>query len=414
MSVDSVEIFKCPATGITVIHERMPEARTVSCGLYVRSGAANESAKESGMSHFLEHLVFKGEVQNGAELTQLIADLGSHVNAYTTDEHTSYYAVCLPEVASHTLALLLEVLRPKFSVADVSLEREVILEEMRQYKDDPGYVVHEKGLQFLAPRNPLTRPIIGTESALKRAKKSEIEDFFYRRYDPSRIALSIVGDTSGVDILGVLESHAKRCAPRTPNPAAGQRDVVASSLKIRRGIQRLTKREISLSHITAFWPAVSEHSAEKFALELWSDIIGAGSRFAWKLIEPGLVESAGLSCEPRFHTGYMMLTACCESRDLALVEAEVENILNEAITRPIDNDELEQAKAMTEFALSTGFETPAGRMTAHGEHWLSHGEPYHLHSELNEFRSVTLAQVNQFAARFQWKDAAITSLSPAG
>ncbi len=406
------KLFRCPVTGLTVIHELLPEARTVAFGLYVKNGAVNETAKESGVSHFLEHLVFKGNMGNGIELTQAMADLGSHINAYTTDEHTSYYATCLPEMATATLQLLLEILRPKFSSADVAREREVILEEMRQYRDDPGFTAHEKGLQFFAPRHPLTHSIIGSEAALKKLSKSELEAFFYVRYRSEKIALVLTGDTSTLDFMEVLRAFGEIGGSSIPVISEKGSEPAMSSLKIRRGVQRLTKRGILQSHLVAFWPAVSEQDDTKFALELWSDIIGAGSRFAWKLVEPGLVESAGLSCQPRNSTGYVMLSACCEPGGMPTVEHEIEQILKDALSKPIDADELEQAKAMTEFSLSSGFETPTDRMTAHGEHWLTHGIPYPLESELEAFRSVTLGQVNWFTPQFQWNDAAITSLKP--
>jgi|GEM_PF-6195211 len=408
-SVIGVSLSVCSTTGITIIRDLTTQARSVSIGIYIRSGSAHETAQESGVSHFLEHLVFKGLVNERSEITEAMADLGSHSNAYTTDEHTSFYATCLPEVANETLTLMLQLLHPKFTKDDVALERAVILEEMRQYRDDPGYAVHEKGLKFFSPRHPLTKPIIGNEASLKKLTKESIERFFFQRYQPQRIVVVACGACANCDVEGLLAKHANHLKSAVVENSAVER---FATVKARRGVQRISKRGILTSHLVGFWPGVAENDPRKFALELWCDIIGAGSRAAWKLVEPGIADSVGLSCEPRIDTGYVMLSAHGNHDRMPEIEAELGRILLDSIVNPITEDELNQSKAMTHFALASSSETPASKMSAHGEHWLTHGTPYPLDTEQAAFASVTLADVNQFAKNFPLSDAALTILSP--
>ena len=394
-------------TGATVILSEVPDARSVSMGIFVRSGAAHELDEESGVSHFLEHLVFKGASHDGIEVTEAMANIGAHINAYTTDEHTSFYASCLPDVANEALPLLLGLLEPRFSAKDVDVERDVILEEMRQYRDDPSFVAHESALRFFAAGHPLTRSILGQEQTVKALSERTIKRFFERRYLPQRIAVVVAGAIAGLDVL----EPARRTTERLPQSHTSTVEPLVE-LVGRVGRNELSWPATSTAHLLALWPGVSEHNIDKFALELWCDIVGAGARLGWGVVEPGLVDSAGIACELRQSSGYVMLSASGDANSIVQSETEIGALLDQLTSNPVTQDELLQSKSMTRFALDSTFETPSDVMTAHGEHWLTHGEPYPLEREQALFGAVSLAEVNRFNERFRLSNAAVTILRP--
>src|SRR4051794_33725182 len=176
-------------SGLRVVTESMPGARSVTIGVWVGSGARDESDEQSGASHFLEHLLFKGtETRSAREIAEAIESVGGEMNAFTTHEQTVFY-VRVPDTQLDTaFAVLADVLwDPAFRSADVESERQVILEEIGMRDDTPDDVVHELFAAAMFPEHPLGREVLGSDESITHMARDEIAAYHASHYRPSNI-----------------------------------------------------------------------------------------------------------------------------------------------------------------------------------------------------------------------------------
>ena len=149
--------------GLRVVAEINPGAYSTALAFLVDTGSRDEKANNWGVSHFLEHMVFKGTPRrSAADVNRELDELGSHSNAFTSEEHTVYYATVLPELCDRALELLSDIMRPSLRQEDFDVEKQVILEEIAKYEDQPPYGAHEKGMAIHFGDHPLGRSVLGT------------------------------------------------------------------------------------------------------------------------------------------------------------------------------------------------------------------------------------------------------------
>jgi predicted Zn-dependent peptidase len=177
------------SNGMRVITSRIPHVQSAAVGLWVGAGSRHEPDKLGGISHFLEHMLFKGTARRSAlEISQAIEGRGGYLNAFTQEESTCYYA----RVSYDQLAVAFDVLSDmllyaRCSATDTAKEKQVILEEMRMYADQPQHVVQELLQQSVWPRHPLGRPIIGSAASVQGISSQDLLDYKARAYVPSRL-----------------------------------------------------------------------------------------------------------------------------------------------------------------------------------------------------------------------------------
>src|SRR6478672_9865883 len=153
--------------GLQLIGETSPSARSVAVGFFVRTGSRDERPEVSGVSHFLEHMMFKGTPRRTALDVNLDFDrIGASYNAYTSEENTVYYAALLPEYLPKAVDILADILRPSLRVEDFTTEKEVILEEIGKYEDQPSYVAYEKARQMFYGPHKLGNSVLGTVESI--------------------------------------------------------------------------------------------------------------------------------------------------------------------------------------------------------------------------------------------------------
>ncbi|MGL6096520.1 MAG: M16 family metallopeptidase, partial [Fimbriiglobus sp.] len=200
--------------GLQVIAETIPSARSAAVGFFVKTGARDEQPAEAGVSHFLEHMVFKGTPRRTAlDVNRDFDRIGANYNAYTSEENTVYYAAVLPEYLPPAVDILADVLRPSLRDADFDTEKQVILEEIKMYEDQPGSTAWDKARRLHFADHPLGNTILGSTASVTELTSTQMRDYFSRRYAAPNIVVAAAGN---LDWPGFVDLITAKCGDWSP------------------------------------------------------------------------------------------------------------------------------------------------------------------------------------------------------
>jgi predicted Zn-dependent peptidase len=377
--------------GLKVCADIDHEAFSQSLGYFVKTGARDEVAEMAGVSHFLEHMVFKGTHRRSAEdVNRELDELGSHSNAYTCEDQTVFYLSVLPEFQGHAIELLTDLMRPALRDDDFEKERHVILEEIAMYDDSPPYGSMERCMEAYFNDHPLSTRVLGTPHTV-----SQLDTDAMRRYHQERYAadnLILVG-TGKID-FDALVAQAENLT-RTWKPATFERQLTPPSP---------TSKQIELEYAPAVQqytfeliPGVSRFDQRRFAWRLMATMLGddSGSRTFWALLDPGLAESAGLFSQEYDDCGLIGRYLTCGPEETAENWELFDRVMHDCREAKFSEQELEIAKNKTLSSLILASERPSNRLFTVGTSvsQLNQYEP--LDKVLSDYKNVTLAEVQQ-------------------
>src|SRR3954462_12147561 len=181
--------------GLTIIGETSPSARSAAVGFFVRTGSRDETPEVSGVSHFLEHMVFKGTPRRSAfDVNRDFDKIGAHYNAFTSEENTVFYAAVLPEYLPPAVDLLADILRLSLRVEDFEMEKNVIIEEIGMYEDQPHWSAYDHAKRAYFAEHPLGNSILGTPESIRVLKRDQMKEYFARRYVARNITVVAAGN----------------------------------------------------------------------------------------------------------------------------------------------------------------------------------------------------------------------------
>ncbi len=197
------------SNGLQIIAESNPDAHSFAAGFYVNTGSRDESTSINGVSHFLEHMMFKGSAKYSWEdVNRIFDEMGANYNAYTSQENTAYFANVLPEFTERTIEHLSLLMRPAIRQADFDTEKKVILEEIAMYLDDPGHRIYETLMETHFAGHPLSRSVLGSAESVGQLKRKQMEDYFHRRYGPGNTILAAAGKLDFKTIVSLAKNTA--------------------------------------------------------------------------------------------------------------------------------------------------------------------------------------------------------------
>src|SRR5712692_10320724 len=204
--------------GVRVISETMAHVRSVSVGLWVGIGSRRESPEQNGLSHFIEHMVFKGTTKRSAEdIARSVDSIGGNLDAFTSKEMVCFNAKVLDEHLPLAFDVLSDlVLNPLFREEDMAKEKSVILEELKMDEDNPDYLVHEIFSSNFWKDHPLGKPILGTRETVKRFERQMIETYFLTSYSPANLVLTAAGNLTHKVLVDLAGTHFASLKPRGP------------------------------------------------------------------------------------------------------------------------------------------------------------------------------------------------------
>ena len=398
------------ANGLTVIGERMPSAQSVAAGYFVGAGSRHEEPVESGVSHFLEHMLFKGTDSRSADdINREFDELGARFNAYTSEERTVYYAAVLPERLPGALDLLSDMMRPALREEDFDVEREVILEEIAMYLDRPHFRVFDEGNLRYFGGHPYGNSILGTPESIGALTASRMRQYFETSYRPDNLVLAISG---AFDWDAVVEQ-----VGRLTGPWSGQTGEPHDfpPFTAESGEGRLVDPSLSRVHIATFAPGYGANDPRRYAAAILSSVVGdaVGSRLYWALVDKGVADSASLSHSAAEGYGAFMGYLSCEPDREGEVVGLFRKVLDEVATEGPSEDEWERVQRKFATNLMLRGETPYGRLMSLGVSFQHLGAYQSQDEVLEAVQGATLADGQDLLANGALRDPYAFTLGPA-
>lgn len=396
------------SNGIRLIGEVDPDAHSAAAGFFVRTGARDEPAEAMGVSHFLEHMMFKGTKDLTAEaLNTAMDDLGASNNAYTSAELTCFYAHTLPEALPEAAKLLGRMMRPALREDDFETERGVILEEIAMYDDNPFWVLLENASERHYKGHPLGHRVLGTKEIIAGIPVSTMREYFESRYTAEATVVALAGALDMDEVVAELEGLDGKWThgdppPRGPAPESGG------------GRFELRRESVSRGYIIALWPAPAIQDELRHAARLLAQVLGSpgNSRLHWALVEPGLADEAAASYMGQDGAGEFIVYASGDPDNLGQIEEIIGSELGRVVDELTERD-LERLRAKAATAVTVGGERPSDRMQRLGARWTLLGEYLPLEEELEQIRSVTLDDLRAVASAYPLKPTTTGTLRPA-
>jgi predicted Zn-dependent peptidase len=392
------------ANGVRIVTERMPEARSVSLGVWVGVGGRDEPDELAGASHFLEHLVFKGtSTRSAREIAEAVDAVGGEMNAFTNREHTAYYTRLPADRADLGFELIGDVLTdPAFRPPEVDAERHVILEEILMNLDMPEDHVHTLLAEALFPGHPLGREVLGTKETVEAATRDEIAEFFAHWYLPRNLVVVAAGNLEHdrvVDAfaasLGSLEGG-ERPVRTAPGPAVEPLTVLDDPTE--------------QAHVAMGWRGIDHFDDDRYALTIANQVLGGG--MSSRLFQE-VREQRGL-CYSVYSWATTYVDAGCAGvyagtapnrvgELLGVVDDEIAKLVESGVTEA----ELDVAKGYIEGSLVLGLEDSGSRMGRLGRSLMARDEIVSVDEQLARIQAVTADDVAAVAQRVFGTDRAL-------
>jgi predicted Zn-dependent peptidase len=397
--------------GLTLINEQMDSVRSVSVGIWLRTGSRQERESENGISHFIEHMLFKGTKHRTAEDIARAADaIGGHLDAFTAKEATCFSVKVLDEHLPRAFEILGDLVsHPRFDPEDITKERQVIQEEIKMVEDVPDDLVQEMFTQTYWRGHSLGRPILGTRHTVGRFTRAEIASYFRRYYAPSNLIVAAAGNITHRQLVNLVSNQfgnvpAGRPAPRTSAPVANPH------INIHR------KKDLEQAHICIGAPGFHQTHARRFPAYIMNSVLGGGmsSRLFQNIREKRGLAYAIMSGLSAFHdVGCLNIyagTATEKVREVVLLVVEELRRIKETL---LTGEELQHAKDHLKGSLLLSLESTSSRMSH-----LARQEAYFgRHVTIDEIAagvdSVTADQVRNVARELiSTERLALTILAP--
>lgn len=394
--------------GLEIVAECNDAAHSLGVGFFVRTGARDETDEVAGVSHFLEHMVFKGTPRRSAEeVNRDFDEIGAHYNAFTSEENTVYYASVLPEYQEASIDLLADILRPSLRGEDFDMEKKVILEEIQMYADQPPFGLDDQIKELHYGRHPMARSVLGTVETIGALSVDQMRTYFESRYAPGNVFVAAAGK---VDFDALVEQVAKRCGKWSPQLAPRETPPATSKTAF-----KCTTRESSTQQYIlqlADGPASEDH--DRYAAKLMTTIVGddSGSRLYWEMVDPGLAETASLGHYEYQGLGMLFTWLSCTPEDAFANFELLEKIYREAEAKGFTEVELRQARSKVKARVVLGSERPRNRLFNVGGNWMQRREYRSVTNDLATLDSVTLEDVHAVLGKYPLTRATTATIGP--
>jgi predicted Zn-dependent peptidase len=381
--------------GLVVITEPMPQFRSVSVGIWSRTGSRRESTDLSGICHFIEHMVFKGtERRSVGEIACGADSIGGMLDAYTTKEMVSYNARVLDDHLPNAFDLLSDlVLRPLFAEEDIAREKQVVLEEIRSDEDNPEVLLNELFVQNFWRGHPLGMPILGTAETVPRFNRGTVLDWHRRCYAPNNLVVVAAGNLEHARLLDLVAAEFGQLAP-VPD------GFVAAAPTASPGIVLRHKGELEQVHICLGAPSFSITDRRRFAAALLNTILGAGmsSRLFQDIRERQGLAYAVVSETMQFRdAGLLCVYAATAPNKVEQLTQSVVGEFRRLKEEPVSEEELRRAKDQAKGLLTLTLESTGAQMNNRARQEIYFGYFYNLDHVFAEIEAVTREQIQQTA-----------------
>ncbi len=397
------------ANGLCLIGEVNKSAKSAAVGFFVKTGARDESLQINGVSHFLEHMLFKGtESLSAFEVNEAFDRTGAEFNAATGEEYTIFYAKVLPEYLAEITELWIELMRPALRDEDFDIEKNVIKEEIAMYQDLPSFDVMDRCRRLYFDSHPCGNSVLGSEESITNLTSKQMRDYFTNRYAPNNMVLACAGNFEWDKIRSIGE---KSCGHwKRQETGRDLEDCPGSKKK-----ERIEKANLVREHICLISHGVSVQDPRRFAAALLGIIIGddVGSRFFWEVVDKALAEAASLQFGAMDGTGVFQSYIRCSSENVKKVLDTIKGIFASLSEDGVSEEELQKAKNKTLSALVIKNELPMGRLLDLGFNWTYLEQYRTIEDDINSIKAVTVDDIHSLIEQFDLGEFTQLSIGPA-
>lgn len=396
ITAESVELTTLD-NGLRVVSETVRHVQSASVGLWVGVGSRDEEDLQRGISHFIEHMLFKGTGRrNAREIADAIESRGGHLNAFTGKESTCYETRVLAEDVPLALDILTDMFRNSlFDSEEIQREKSVVIEEIKMYEDTPEEMVHDLFEETLYPTHPLGKTIIGTDKTVSGLTRDDITGYITHRYRPDSIVVSAAGNLEHGELVKLAQGALGDLEGRAP-----KRPMVRPSASGKN--KKKKKRDIEQVHFVLGTTAYSKAEKQRYSLSILNNVLGGNmsSRLFQEIREKrGLAYSIGSYARSYQDGGFFCVyggtSPTTYEQVLELTRVEFEKVRTNGLT----DDELTKAKTQVRGALVMGLESMNARMNRFGDALLSYNRVIPIAEVLAEYEAVSHASIAEVVAQ---------------
>jgi predicted Zn-dependent peptidase len=398
------------ANGVRILLEKISSVRSVSIGIWVGTGSRYENKHNNGISHFIEHMLFKGTATRSArQIAEAFDRIGGQVNAFTSKECTCYYAKVMDRDASYAMNVLADMFfHSRFDPEDMEKEKKVIGEEIKMYEDTPDDLVHDLLSATSFAHHPLGYPILGTKRTLAEFGPEELKTHMHKHYRPDNIVVSIAGNVCDSFINEVEAIFSGYQVPdlEEPQPAP-----LFHPGKIAR------KKETEQAHICFGFPGVSSSNKASVPLIVMNNILGGGmsSRLFQEIREEKGLAYSVFSFHTAFRdSGLLTVYGGTAADRIGELGENMLNSIQRMIHEGVSKDELDSSKAQIKGNIIFGLESTSGRMSRNAKNELILGHDRPVDQMISEIDAVTVEDVHDIAEKIFQKPYSCSVVSPTG
>jgi predicted Zn-dependent peptidase len=390
--------FTTLGNGVRIITEAMPHVRSVSVGVWVGAGSRRETPERNGISHFIEHMVFKGTSRRSAEdIARSVDSIGGNLDAFTAKELVCFNTKVLDQHLKQAFDVLADlVLDPLFREDDIEKEKGVILEEIKMEADSPDYLVHEIFSSYFWKDHPLGKPILGTRETVKKFDRNAVLEYYQAAYGPSNLVVTAAGNLTHDRLVALVREHFEDLKPGAPLPAEA---IPATHARI----ALRNKKSLEQVHLCLGVPSYPLPHQERFACYVLNTLLGGGmsSRLFQNIRErQGLAYAVFSELNPYRDTGCLSIYAGTSIESAGRVVESILKEFRQLKESPVSEEELRRAKDHLKGSLMLSLESTASRMSNLARQEMYFSRFFTLDELVESIEAVTAADVQRIAQTF--------------
>jgi predicted Zn-dependent peptidase len=385
-------------SGLKITTEKIDSVKSVSVGIWVKTGSRNENEEQAGITHFLEHMLFKGtERRSSFDIAQSMESVGGYLNAFTSTEYTCYYARCLDTKIETALDVLSDMVRnSQFPEKELDKEKKVVLEEMKMYRDSPDDVIFEEFSSQVFQNHPIGRPVIGYEETVSAFKRQQLFDYMDSRYQPDNLLVAVAGNVEHnrvIDLVSELLNQNNTQKTVNPEQPLGEYEVT----------QKEVSKPIEQTHMILGRRALNYNHPDKYLLLLANTILGGGmsSRLHQNIREKyGYCYSIGPFNQSYVDSGLFGVYIGTDREYVPHVRELITKEFERIQAEKVNEKELNEAKAQLKGKLLLSQENTSNRMTRLAKSELYFNRFVSLDELVENIDAVTSEDLLRFSVDF--------------
>lgn len=396
--------------GLRIVHEEIPTVRSVAIGIWIGTGSRNENSKNNGISHFLEHMFFKGtKTKTAKEIAEAFDSIGGQVNAFTSKEYTCYYAKVLDNHAQFALDTLSDMFfNSTFVEEELKKEKNVVYEEIKMYEDTPDDIVHDLLSKAVYENHPLGYPILGTEETLETFSGQTLKEYMHDMYTPDRVVISIAGN--------VKDSFIKQVESLFGSYSGGNHsgEEIVPTFHLNNIVR---KKDTEQAHLCLGFEGLPIGHKEIYDLIVLNNILGGSmsSRLFQEVREQRGLAYSVFSYHSSFKdTGIVTIYAGTGAKQLDHLYETIQSTLDHLKDTGVTPKEVQNCKEQLKGNLMLSLESTNSRMSRNGKNEMLLGKHRTLDEIVEMIDEVSIDHVNNLANKVFTSQFSISLVSPDG